>query len=68
MDEGNAMINELINFATQPQFVYSHKWEPGDVLIWGNRALEHTATPFEGAKYRRVLHRTSTKGGRPFHQ
>lgn len=66
LEEGNAMINELIDFATQPQFVYSHKWEPGDVLIWDNRAVTHTATPFDGDRYRRILHRTSTKGERPF--
>lgn len=62
---GNSFMRVLIEFATQPQFVYSHKWEAGDVVIWDNRAVMHTATPFDERKYRRVMHRTSTIGERP---
>lgn len=44
--EGQAIIEELIDFCTQPQFVYSHTWQVGDVLIWDQRAVLHRGTPW----------------------
>ena len=45
-EEGETLIEELINFCTQPQFVYSHKWAVGDVLIWDQRAVLHRGMPW----------------------
>ncbi|NOD64890.1 MULTISPECIES: TauD/TfdA family dioxygenase [unclassified Ruegeria] len=44
--EGQAIIEDLIDFCTQPQFVYSHNWRVGDVLIWDQRAVLHRGTPW----------------------
>lgn len=66
IEEGNAFMRRMIAFATQERFVYSHKWAVGDVLVWDNHAVMHTATPFDDTLYARTLHRTSTIGGRPF--
>lgn len=44
--EGEALVDELIAFCTQPQFVYSHKWQVGDVLIWDQRATMHRGMPW----------------------
>lgn len=44
--QGEALIDELIAFCTQPQFVYSHKWVVGDVLLWDQRAVLHRGTPW----------------------
>jgi alpha-ketoglutarate-dependent 2,4-dichlorophenoxyacetate dioxygenase len=44
--EGAALIDEVTAFVTQPQYVYSHQWAPGDVLIWDQRAVLHRATPW----------------------
>ncbi len=44
--EGHALIEELIAFCTQPEFVYSHNWQVGDVLIWDQRAVLHRGTPW----------------------
>jgi len=52
--EGQAIIEELIDFCTQPQFVYSHTWQVGDVLIWDQRAVLHRGTPWP-YEQRRVL-------------
>ena len=52
-------------FATQERFVYRHKWEVGDVLIWDNRCTLHTGTRFDVTKYERHVHRTWVKGDRP---
>jgi len=63
-DEGRVLIDELEAFATQPQFVYSHQWRPGDVVVWDNRCTLHRATPYEPI-YRRTLYRTQVKGEAP---
>jgi len=61
--ESRALIDELEAFATQPQFIYTHKWMPGDVIAWDNRWLIHRAMPnFAMEKHRRVLRRTVVKG------
>ena len=32
---------------SEPTRVYSHKWRPGDTMIWDNRALLHRAMPYD---------------------
>lgn len=44
--EGQAFIDELIAECTQSQFVYSHQWVVGDVLMWDQRAVLHRGTPW----------------------
>jgi taurine dioxygenase len=63
--QGLDLLQELVDFATQDQFVYRHKWRVGDVLIWDNRCTLHTGTPFDLNKYQRHVHRTWVKGERP---
>ena len=45
-EEGQALIDELIAFATRPGTVYVHAWQPGDVLIWDERAMLHRGRPW----------------------
>lgn len=59
--EGRALLEELNAFATQPEFVYSHKWREGDFVVWDNRTTMHRATPFPEEKYRRDMRRTSVE-------
>jgi alpha-ketoglutarate-dependent 2,4-dichlorophenoxyacetate dioxygenase len=61
VDEGRALLRELTEFATQPQFVYSHEWRVGDIVIWDNRCTMHRATPFEDTKYPRDVRRTTVR-------
>ena len=58
--EGKLLLWELMQHATQPQFIYTHEWQDGDLVIWDNRATMHRATPFDDAKYRRELRRVTT--------
>lgn len=44
--EAEALVDELMAFCTQPQFVYSHRWNVGDVLIWDQRAVLHRGMPW----------------------
>lgn len=59
--EGRALLEKLNAFATQPEFVYSHKWREGDFVVWDNRTTMHRATPFPEDKYRRDMRRTSVE-------
>ena len=44
--ESQALIDELTEFCTQARYVYSHKWQAGDVLLWDQRAALHRGTPW----------------------
>jgi alpha-ketoglutarate-dependent 2,4-dichlorophenoxyacetate dioxygenase len=59
VEEGRALLEQLIEFATQPQFVYAHQWRVGDLVIWDNRCTLHRATPYESTRYVRDLRRTT---------
>jgi alpha-ketoglutarate-dependent 2,4-dichlorophenoxyacetate dioxygenase len=59
VEEGRALLGELIEFATQPQFVYRHRWQVGDLMIWDNRCTMHRATPFAVADHVRDMRRTT---------
>jgi alpha-ketoglutarate-dependent 2,4-dichlorophenoxyacetate dioxygenase len=64
-DEGRALLDELMAFATERRFVYVHNWRVGDLVIWDNRCTMHRASPFPSNEHRRELHRTTivdTKG------
>ena len=65
VEEGQALLAELLEFATQPQFVYRHKWQIGDLLIWDNRCTMHRATPFEATDHVRDMRRTTIIGTAP---
>jgi alpha-ketoglutarate-dependent 2,4-dichlorophenoxyacetate dioxygenase len=58
VEKGRALIEELIAFATHPQFVYQHRWRVGDLVIWDNRCTMHRGRPYDDTQ-RRVLHRTT---------
>ena len=60
--EARAYIRDLTEHATQPDFVYSHKWQVGDLVMWDNRTVMHRATRFRDLEEVRDLRRTSLKG------
>jgi alpha-ketoglutarate-dependent 2,4-dichlorophenoxyacetate dioxygenase len=60
VEAGRKLLRELIEFATQPQFVRAVSWkQAGDLVIWDNRCTMHRATPFEDTVYRRDMRRTT---------
>lgn len=58
-DEMRALMAELLDHATQEQFIYRHKWQKNDLVIFDNRSLMHTATTFDTDKYLRLMWRTT---------
>lgn len=63
-DEASALIQELTEFAGQPRFVYEHRWETHDIVMWDNRCTMHYVTPHDPME-RRVMHRTTIAGDAP---
>jgi len=60
-------LQELLAHATQPRFLYTHRWRLGDLVMWDNRCLLHRAVPnYEVTRHRRVMHRSVVKGSVPF--
>lgn len=52
--EGQRLIDELAEFVTKPEYVFSHPWSVGDVLVWDQRAVLHRATPWNYAEPRKL--------------
>jgi len=62
--EARQLIEDLTAFAAQDRFVYRHRWETDDVLLWDNRCTMHAVTPHD-PRERRVMHRTTIVGDAP---
>ncbi len=65
VDEGRRLLLDLTAFATQPRFLYRHRWQVGDLLVWDNGCTMHRATPFAGLAEKRDLRRTTLFGSLP---
>jgi alpha-ketoglutarate-dependent 2,4-dichlorophenoxyacetate dioxygenase len=56
--EARLLLRDLIEHATQAQFVYTHRWRVGDLVMWDDRCTMHRARPYERTE-RRDMHRTT---------
>jgi taurine dioxygenase len=63
--ESRALLNELFEHATRPEYIYRHRWQPGDMVFWDNRSLLHLAAGCPDDQ-RRKLYRTTIEGDVPF--
>lgn len=64
VEESRALLARLRDWATQPQYVYRHEWEVGDLLIWDNTGTMHRALPY-AVNSGRLMHRTILAGEEP---
>jgi alpha-ketoglutarate-dependent 2,4-dichlorophenoxyacetate dioxygenase len=62
--EARMFLRDLVEFATQPQFVYCHAWRPFDLVMWDNRQTMHRARRFDRNEVRDVR-RTTLAGDAP---
>ena len=65
VEEGRTLLRDLLEHATQPQFVFEHRWRVGDCVMWDNRAVLHRGRPWDTVRHRRVMHRTTVAGDGP---
>jgi len=63
--ESRKLIDRLLSFATQKQFIYRHTWCLHDLVMWDNRSVIHRAQPFINHKERRRMVRTTIAGVTP---
>ena len=59
--EARAFLRDLVEHATQREFVYAHRWRVGDLVMWDNRRTMHRARPFP-ADEPRDMRRTTLVG------
>ncbi|KHO21459.1 TauD/TfdA dioxygenase family protein [Mycolicibacterium setense] len=60
-DDSRALLDELLAWTTQPQFVLRHQWTVGDLVVWDNTGMLHRAIPYEPTSPR-LMHRTTLVG------
>lgn len=60
--EGAALLYRLMHHYTGPQFTYAHHWTKGDLVIYDNRSLIHSATWYDVENHERVMWRTTVHG------
>jgi len=63
--EAMAFIRDLMEHATQPEFVYVHRWTKHDFVIWDNRTTMHRVRRFDDLNIVRDMRRTTTMGEGP---
>ena len=61
VEEGRLLLCKLMEWATQPQFIYKHDWTVGDLLIWDNTGTMHRVTPYDEDSGR-MMSRTTLVG------
>jgi alpha-ketoglutarate-dependent 2,4-dichlorophenoxyacetate dioxygenase len=60
--EARAFIRDLMEHATQPQFVHAHVWRVNDLVMWDNRTTMHRARRYDDMKQVRDMRRTTIRG------
>jgi alpha-ketoglutarate-dependent 2,4-dichlorophenoxyacetate dioxygenase len=63
--EAMAFIRDLMEHATQAQFVYVHRWTQHDLVMWDNRTTMHRVRRFDDLNVVRDMRRTTTKSEGP---
>jgi alpha-ketoglutarate-dependent 2,4-dichlorophenoxyacetate dioxygenase len=64
-EAARALLRDLLDRATAPELVYTHRWQPGDLVMWDNRCVLHRGRPWDVDRYRRVMRRTTVAGDGP---
>ena len=64
-EESDALLGELYRHIVKPEFIYTHSWQQGDLLMWDNAAVQHKATFDYDLPLRRLMYRTTVRGTAP---
>ena len=63
--DSRRLIDELNAGATRPEDVYSHRWSPGDTVIYDNRCMLHRGAGYDADRWRRYMRQTRVQGQGP---
>lgn len=64
-EESRRLLDGLLAHTTRPECVYQHRWRQWDFVMWDNRCMLHRGRPWDAARYRRVMRRTTVAGEGP---
>jgi alpha-ketoglutarate-dependent 2,4-dichlorophenoxyacetate dioxygenase len=64
-EEGRALLRDLIEFATQPKYVFSVTYRPGDMVCWDDLCSMHRGGEFDELNHRRDMRRATVREGPP---
>ena len=64
-DDAEQLLDALFEHATQPKYLYRHKWRKGDMVLWDNRSVLHKATTDYDMEEYRYLYRVLLQGEVP---
>jgi alpha-ketoglutarate-dependent taurine dioxygenase len=57
--ESVPLVTFLQEFSILDRYVYRHRWQAGDIVVWDNRSALHKATWYDGERYERLMYRTT---------
>ena len=60
--KSRVLLDGLIEEATADEHVLTHRWQPGDLVIWDNRCLLHRGTGYDADRFRRFMRQTRVTG------
>jgi alpha-ketoglutarate-dependent 2,4-dichlorophenoxyacetate dioxygenase len=63
--ESRRLLDDLLTRTTRPECVYQHRWRQWDLVMWDNRCVLHRGRPWDAARHRRVMRRTTVAGEGP---
>ena len=61
-EDSRSLLDELLAGSVVDANVYTHAWQPGDLVIWDNRCILHRGTGYDADKYRRFMRQTRVAG------
>lgn len=65
LDENREILDELTARVARPEYHWVQVWEQGDMIMWDNRCTMHRRDGWAAAE-ERVMHRTTTRGEKPY--
>ena len=64
-DDSRGLLDGLVAEMTADEHVLSHRWQPGDLVIWDNRCLLHRGAGYNADRFRRRMRQTRVSGAGP---
>lgn len=62
--ESDRILERLFSHAENPEWIYRHRWEPGELVVWDNRCTQHARSDFDASE-RRLMRRCVVLGEKP---
>ncbi|MFE4304740.1 TauD/TfdA dioxygenase family protein [Streptomyces sp. NPDC056891] len=59
--DSQVLLTDLLAYTTGPGYLYTHRWKQGDLVVWDNLAVLHTASPCDSARHPRLLVRAAVR-------